>query len=418
MASSIKIVLDNPHADGREAGHKLGPRGVEKATRDALANKHLKHSLGAMSRQGLEAYVLSRLETPPDYNTYPELQDLYPERLDYLRGFAEGAKVKLAAAAVLDYVQYRRETETWYQSYQLQRSPGNCSGIILIGPDGVLGSHSAESTPPPRPRGHRHRTPGPFKKRVAKPKLVDLTLKRPRTGYIESWGTTNEMGVGCVAGVSCGVWLDEPIEDVWPIKSVPLLRFARDIPHLEELYRRYTLHNWGRASQAWADIHGNALIVEKSFRRIGTRRHSGPGALWCTEGHFQSDEMSSFIRAKRLEYLARAGKSLGAGDMQYATDCAVRFTHIGELCDQPWGLGIDHLRRILSDHATFPRAVCRHGGPDTDPYDDTVTMAQSMANLTHNRHHGRGWKPWKRFCCEVVEGIGQYPSRPCGQGAF
>lgn len=418
MPPTITIVPENPFADGRDAGKKLGPRGVEKATREALAHAYLKDSLGAMSRQSLETYVLARLETPPDFVAFPELQDLYPERLDYLRGLAEGAGVKLAAAAVLDYVQYRRETEIWYQSYQLQRSPGHCSGIILIGPDGVLGAHSAESVPPPRPRGYKHRAARPHKARVAKPKLVDLTLKRPRTGYIEGWGATNEMGVACVAGVSCGVWLDEPIEDVWPIKSVPLLRFARDIPQFEQLYRRYNLHNWGRASQAFADIHGNALIVEKSFRRIGTRRHSGPGALWCTEGHFQTDEMSAYIRAKRHEYLARTNKSLGAGDMQYATDCAVRFTHIGELCDRPWGLGMDHMRKILSDHETFPRAVCRHGGPDTDPYDETVTMAQSMANLTHNRHHGRGWTPWKTFCCETVETVAQYPARPCGRGAY
>lgn len=419
MPPTITIVPEDPCADGRAAGAKLGAKGVEKATRAALASKVLKDSLGAMSRQGLETYVVSRLETPPDYHAYPELQDLYPERLDYLRGFAQGAQVTLAHAAVMDFVEYRQSIGTWYQAYQLQRSPGHCSGVVLVGPDGVLGAHSAESLPlTPMPKGYRHRAPRPHKSRIAKTTAVDLVLKRPRTGYIEGWGTTNEMGVGCVAGVSCGVWLDEPIEDVWPIKTVPLLRFARDIPHLDELYRRYTLHVWGRASQAWADIHGRGLIVEKSFRRIGTRLLEGPGAIWCTEGHFQTDEMSSFIRAKRIEYLARAGKTLGAGDMQYATDCAVRFTHIGELCEQPWGLGLEHMRRIISDHATFPRAVCRHGGPDTDPYDETVTMAQTIANLTHNRHHGRSWTPWKTFCCEALETVGQYAARPCGAGPF
>ena len=244
-----------------------------------------------------------------------------------------------------------------------------------------------------------------------KTKHRDLVLRKPRTGYIESWGVGSEKGVACVASVSCSVWLDERIEDVWPVGQVPLLRFARDAAHLAELYERYTLHNWSRANQIWADASGNAVAVEKCFRRIGFRWIGNDRTLWVTEGHFESPAMFAYMRAKRLEYVQKAGKHLGAGDLQYATDCHVRFTHLGELCHQPWGRGYDHIRRVLTDHAPFPRAVCRHGGPDTDPYDTSVTMLIAFADLTHNRAFGRKWVPWKKWCCEMPEGVTQYP--PC-----
>jgi hypothetical protein len=223
---------------------------------------------------------------------------------------------------------------------------------------------------------------------------------------------TNEKGVGCFAAVSCGVLLDEPIEDTWPIGPVPLLRFARNIDHLAELYRRYNLFNWGRASQLYADIAGNAMVVEKSFRRIGIRMLGNANVLWCTEGYFETPEMYSYIRAKRLEFLEKAGKHLGAGDMQYANDCAVRFTHIGELCYEPWGNGYDHMRRVLTDHAPFPRAVCRHAGPDTADYDTTITQISIFRDATHNRSFERKWVPWKKFCCEMPEEVVQYPRIP------
>lgn len=184
-----------------------------------------------------------------------------------------------------------------------------------------------------------------------------------------------------------------------------------DQGHLAELYRRYTLHNWGRASQLWADVHGNAMVVEKSFRRIGIRMLEG-FALWCTEGYWHDPEMNAFQRAKRLQYIQKAGKHLGAEDMQYATDCAVRFTRIAEFCHQNHGRGYKHLNRILTDHAPFPRAVCRHGGPDTALYDRTVTMGSSFKDLTHNRTFSRGWVPWKKFPCEVPWKATQYPPLP------
>ena len=116
------------------------------------------------------------------------------------------------------------------------------------------------------------------------------------------------------------------------------------------------------------------MKVEKSFRRVGFRRIGASGALCCTEGHFESAEMNAFIRRKRLEYLERMGKHLGAGDMQYANDCAVRFTRLAELVHENWGRGYEHMRKVLTDHATFPRAVCRHMGPDTAAYDRTMTQ--------------------------------------------
>ena len=413
MAGKIEIVPEVPFNDGEEAGKALGRKELRRRTGELQKDKHLKPTLGAMSRTALAKYVDAKLHTPPDFVRYPELEDLYPERVDSLRGLAQGAECSLEEAAVYDYLAYRQQTEQWYQVYQLQREPGHCSGILLVGPDGVIGGQSVESGPPQRkPKSYRWRAPKPYaglkQKRTEYP---DLVLRRPRTGYIESWGVTNEKGVGCCAGNSCGTWLDEPIEDTWPIGSVPLLRFAHSIDHLAELFRRYTLHNWGRGSSVWADTHGNGMIVEKSYRRIGIRMLTG-SVLWSTEGHFESPEMNAYIRAKRLEYVEKAGKHLGAGDLQYASDCAVRFTHIGELCHEAWGRGYEHIRRILTDHAPFPRAVCRHGGPDTDEYDRSVTMGSFFVDFTRNRSLGRNWVPWKKFPCQVPEGVAQYPARP------
>jgi hypothetical protein len=414
MASRIEIQPVIPFDDGVQAGKELGRRALDQATRALLRGTYLRDTLGGMARADLSRYAMARLETPPDYVRYPELQDLYPEKIDFLRGFAKGAECALADAAVYGYVQYRQEIDHWYRMYQIERHPGHCSGVLLVGPDGVLGGQSVESGPPPKPRTYRWRAPGPYAglKRLAA-EHPRLTLRRPRTGYIEAWGVTNEAGVACCAGKSCGVWLDEPIEDTWPIGSVPLLRFAKTVERLEELYRRYTLHNWGRASQIWADVRGQAIVVEKSYRRIGVRRLAGH-ALWCSEGHFETPDMNAFIRERRLDYLRRTGKHAGADDMQYANDCSVRFAHIGELCHRPWGRGYEHMHRILTNHDLFPRAVCRHGGPDTDPYDMSVTLESFFLDLTHNRSFRRVWAPWKKFPCQVPAKVTQYPPRPCG----
>jgi hypothetical protein len=419
MRTAIEIQPERPFEDGVAAGKAEGKENVLAQTQALLGNRYLKRSLGAMSRGALGRFVLSRLEAPPDYGLYPELEDLYPERVDFIRGFASGAACTLTDAAVLSYLRSRDFAARYYfPLHELENgepvpAPG-CTGVLLIGRDGILASHGLDDTPPvPRPRGYRHRTPPPFGRwRVTKTACPRaLALKRPRTGYIEGWGVTNEKGLGAFCGTSCGTWLDEPIEDAWPVGNVPLLRFAANVKQLVDLYRRYTLHNWGRGSQLWADTTGDAVIVEKSFRRVGFRRLEG-STLWCTEGHFESPDMHAYLRAKRLEYVKRSGKHLGAVDLQYADDCAVRFRHIGELCHEPLGRGYRHMTRIMTDHAVFPRAVCRHGGPDTDGYDKTVTQICTFADVTHNRRFERAWIPWKKFPCQRPWTVTQYPARP------
>jgi hypothetical protein len=122
--------------------------------------------------------------------------------------------------------------------------------------------------------------------------------------------------------------------------------------------------------------------------------------------------MHEFVRSRRLDYIRRMGRHLGCGDMQYATDCAVRFTRIGELCHEELGRGLDHMNCILTDHATFPRAICRHGGPDTAPYDQSVTQKSRIADITHNCSYTRSWDPWRAFPCEKPWSVVQYPARP------
>ncbi|HVF10579.1 MAG TPA: hypothetical protein VNA16_07245, partial [Abditibacteriaceae bacterium] len=68
--------------------------------------------------------------------------------------------------------------------------------------------------------------------------------------------------------------------------------------------------------------------------------------------------------------------------------------------------------QVLTNHAPFPRAICRHGGPDTAPYDKSVTQKSWFHDLTHNRSYTRDWIPWKKFPCEVPETVKQFPARP------
>jgi hypothetical protein len=420
MAGDVTIVNENPLQDGITAGKALGASALKAETKKLLAGPHLKNNLGAMSRKSLDAYVTARLSTQPDAVQYPELAELYPDRVEFIVGIAQGAGVTTPEAAVYHYVKYKTEIDAWYWSLQVTGAGAptpeddtHCSGILMRGPDGIIGAHSAESGPPPAPKGYKPKPPRPYKgTKILKPVIKDITVVKPRTGYISSWGVTNEKGVGCAAGVSCSIWLDDPIVDTWPVHNPNLLRWATDIKHFIRLYTRYTTHVWSRASQVWADTSGDGCIVEKSFRRIGVRWIGSAPAIWCTEGHFQTDEMSLFARQRRLEYLARAGKHLGCEDMQYYTDCAVRFTHIGELCYRPWGHNEEHMRKVLVNTDTFPRGINRVGGPDTDPSDPTITMVQTMTQFTKNRSHARNWIPYKKFVHEVPEHIVQYPARP------
>jgi hypothetical protein len=410
--ANIDIVPIIPFDEGVAQGKALGRTAMRQGTDAALRGRHLRRTLGAMSRAMLARQAMARLETLPDYGRYPELQDIYPERLDELRGLASGAGCTLEEAAVYSYVVFRQNIADWHRKYQVCREPDRCSGVMFDGPDGVIGGQSAEDGPPPAPAGYRWQPPGPWaalrQRRPARPPLV---LRKPRTGYIENWGVGNEKGVGCFCSVSCGVLLDEQIEDTWPIGAVPLLRFAGNVRELARLYEHYKLHNWGRQNQIWADTTGDAVAVENSFRRIGLRWIGPDRTLWVTEGHYESPEMFAYMRDKRLAYIHEAGKDLGSEDMQYATDSHVRFTRLAELCHLPLGRGYKHIRRVLTDHAPFPRAVCRHGGPDTAPYDRSVTMASWFSDLTHNRRYSREWIPWKKFPCEVPETVIEYPAR-------
>jgi len=411
--STIEIIPIIPFEDGVAEGRQLGRAQLLRRTAELLEDKYLKPTLGEMSRAEVAQYVMSRLEAPPDYGAYPELEDIYPERLDFLRGLAQGAECTLKEAAVYHYAAYRQYIEAFWWSLQAQPEPGHCSGVMFDGPDGVIGGQSAESGPPPKPEDYRFRPPRPYAGlKQLKTKFPKLTLRKPRTGYIESWGVGNEKGVAQFCGVSASVLMDEHIEDTWPVNDVPLLRFAGTVREFATLYQRYSLHNWTRSNQIWADVSGDAVAVEKCFRRIGLRFIGDDRTLWVTEGHYDTPEMFAYMRAKRLEFLEKAGRHLGAGDMQYATDCHVRFTRLAELCHEPWDRGYEHIRRVLTDHAPFPRAVCRHGGPDTAPYDESVTMGSGFSDLTHNRSFSRGWIPWKKFPCQVAEKVTQYPERP------
>jgi len=401
-----------PFDDGVSEGQRIGRAQMLQQTEALLGGTYLRSTLGAMARAEVSRYVMGRLETPPDYGMYPELEDIYPERLDFLRGMAQGAACTLEEVAVYRYVVYLEHIERWWWTHQAQQEPGHCSGVMFDGPDGVIGGQSSESGPPPRPEQYRFSPPPAYAGLQQLPtRYPPLVPRRPRTGYIENWGVGNEKGVTCFCSNSCSVLMDERIEDTWPIESVPLLRFAADVRQLAELYQRYTLHNWTRANQIWADVSGNAVAVEKCFRRIGLRWIGDDRTLWVTEGHFESPEMFAYMRAKRHEYLQKAGKDLGAEDMQYATDCYVRFTRLAELCHMPWGRGYEHIRRVLTDHAPFPRAVCRHGGPDTASYDQSVTMDSAFSDLTHNRSFHRVWLPWEKFPCQMPEIVEQYPER-------
>ena len=415
MQNDVDIIPEQPFEEGVAAGRKMTGPELERRTRQALSDPLLCGDLGAMAGVQLTQWVMSRLETEPDYTEYPELQDVYPERLDRLRGLAQGAACSLETAAKFDCVLYLHEIREWTAAMNPLPRSGNCSGVLMLGPEGIIVGQSQESAPlTPRPSHYRYRPPAPYAGLRQEPtQRAPAVVKRPRTGYVENWGTTNECGVGLIGAGSCGTWLDEPIEDVWPIKRFPLLRFARNVGELLALYDRYKLFNWGRSSEITADLSGDAAVIEHSFRRIGVRPLAGAHALWATEGNFEQDDMAAFIRARRREYGRQQGLHLGADDFQYEADCGVRFTHLGELAHRPWGRGMDHMRRLLTDHSPFPRNICRHGGPDTDSYDVSVTQCSTIFDLTHNRTHVRQWQPWEHFPCEVAEQVTQYPPRPC-----
>ncbi|MAE60048.1 MAG: hypothetical protein CMJ49_01700 [Planctomycetaceae bacterium] len=400
--SNPQIIDECPFDDGVAAGRALGREALAGQTREWLDDPLLCDDLGAMSEAALARRIVGRLETEPDDGSRPELAEVYPDRVDYVRGVAEGAGCTIEQAALHDYVQYVRGIRDATAMMRPPLDGGGCSGAFMVGPDGVLTGQNIDS-------GAQHRPPD-FGVTESGP--VELTLKRPRSGYICDWGLTNEVGLAAVgAGGSVGTWLDEPVVDVWPYKTIPLTRFARNVGELADLCERYRTFNPGRGTGVWADVTGAAVVVEESHRRVGIA-HVEDDVAWATEGNFQTDSMSAYIRERRLAYVKSRGRHLGANDLQYATDCAVRYCHLGELTHRDLGRGMDHMRAVLTDHAPFPRAVCRHGGPDTDEYDQTITLQSTVRNLTTNRAYARMFVPGKKFCCEVPEVVMEYPPRP------
>lgn len=408
---TIEVVPSDPRGEGAAAGCAMDAAAVRDGIEALRQGELLRDTLGTIERPTLDGLVTARLEAEPDDAALPELREVHPERVEWLRGFADGAGCTLTEAAVYDFLTYRAYTTWQHRIFQLQPEPAHCSGVLLVGPDGVLAGQNIDTAPAPKPSDYRHRRPiayrTPRQRRAAAETLV---VRKPRTGYIANCGVTNEKGVAFIGGGSCGVWLDEPLEDTWPIVEFPYLRYADSAKTLADLFRRYVLYLWGRSSSILADTTGDAYVIEQSYRRTGIRAKADH-AIWSTEGYFHTPEMHAYLRGKRLEYLEKTGKHLGAGDLQYAADCAVRFTHLGELCHEPWGHGLEHMRRILTNHDTFPRALCRHAGPDTDPYDITVTQKSTIFDLTHNRTLVRDWQPWQRFPCEAGEVVREFGLR-------
>ncbi|HOS44716.1 MAG TPA: hypothetical protein PK794_13590, partial [Armatimonadota bacterium] len=187
MITGIEIIPVIPFAEGAAAGTAAGAACV-RARIDALCRgPYLRDTLGALTREELDRRVTARLETPPDVTTYPELQEVYPERVEWLRGFAAGAACTRTEAAVYDYLTYRTYIEGQYRMYQLQPPPGHCSGALLVGPDGVLAGQNIDTAPPPKPADYRHRAPRAYRGlRQRKAVGARPVLRRPPTGYIEA----------------------------------------------------------------------------------------------------------------------------------------------------------------------------------------------------------------------------------------
>lgn len=430
MHEIYEIIHENPFEDGAARGRQLGKAAVLAAIDALLRDPVFAATFAQMDRAGLARHATERLETNPDFQRYPELADLHPERVEAVHGFSAGAGCALQEAAVHQYLTYKHWTITYWQQFQAPDSGalplptvtgGHCSHALLIGPDGIIGGQCIDSAPPPKPAGYVHRpTPscGDWLTRPVVP--FTGTIVKPRTGYIPRWGEgpvgesfwSNEKGLAYLGGGSVGMWLDDPIEDVWPCEYVPLERFAATVDEVVTLAARYTLHNPGKNSLVYADVSGNAVVIEKSLREVDFRFLGDERALWCTEGYYHTPKMATLLNERRAVYLERAGLHPGSPDMQYFTDCVVRYTRLAELCHEEWGFGYLHLNRILTDHAPFPRALCRHNGPDTAPYDTTVTLQSWIHNVTHNLSFTRRWMPWGQFCCAIPWTVTQRPPYP------
>lgn len=399
---TLRIRREDPFEAGRQAGLKDGAERIRAFNGVEVRRIHRRPG-DPRSLSAFAGWALERLEARPDFQTFPELRGLHSDRVLHLRGLAEGGGVTRAEAALYSYLHFRHEIEALWNSLQIGSHPPlarACSAMIFSGSGVILGAHNADSVPEPPmlpPPGNV----GPVRFRVhpqrrSTPRRMELT--RPRTGYIERWGVTNEKGVLILPGLSCNTWLDEPIEDTWPVHQVPVLRFARSARHAAQLWQRYNRHQYRAGTFLILDRAGGAVAVEKTFRRIGLRFPDPRGYLCATDGHFEEPDMHAYRFGRTADYVRRTGLGSGSIDMQYLADCHARYTRLCELGGQTVNRTVKTLAALMSDHAPFPRNLCRHAD-QPGGYDQTVTMQQWIVDLAADRAYHRAWVPGRAFCC-------------------
>jgi len=393
MQVPVCVVKECPHEEGIEEGKALGAEALREQLRQLRADPLLKPTYGQMSDEELGRLLEGRVETEPDVGSFPELAELHPEVIERLKGRAEGAGVPFFEACLHDYLNYRRNQIYWWQLYQNpppeDAAPScGCSGVILVGDEIWLGKNVD------------------YLPEYCTPKVRDkVVVKRPRTGYAPL-PVVSEGGIAVGGGASVGVWLDEPQEDVWPYAKFPVLRFAGSVREVADLYKRYTLYLPSQGANAFVDQHGNAISVDKSYRRVGISK-ARDGRIWFTEGYFQSKGMRRYLTARREAFLRRFDVSPGAYHNQYFADCAVRFTNMGRLAELPGDRRYGQIRTILGDHSAFPRALCRHAVPERAAYDRTITLVSRAIDYGRRTVYER-YATAERYCCEQQDLVFEY----------
>ena len=393
MRIPVCLVDERPYEEGVDEGKALGAAALREQLRQLREDPLLEPTCGQMSDRELRRLLKERMEAKPDVGSLPELAELHPEVTDRLKGKAEGAGVPLFEASLHDYFNYRRNQIYWWQLYQSPPPedtvpPCGCSGVILVGDEIWLGKN-VDSFP-----------------EYCTPKVKDkVVVKRPRTGYAPL-PVVSEGGIATAGGASVGVWLDEPQEDVWPYATFPVLRFAGSVREIVDLYKRYTLYLPSRGANAFVDKHGNAISVDKSYRRVGLSK-AQDGRIWFTEGYFQSKSMCRYLRARRETFVRRFDISPGSYHNQYFADCAVRFTNMGRLAELPGDLRYKHIRTILGDQSAFPRTLCRHAMPERAAYDKSITLISRAKDYARRTVYER-YATAERYCCQQQDLVFEY----------
>jgi len=395
MRVQVCVVDERPYEEGVEEGKAMGAEKLREAIRSLRQDPLLRPTYGQMTDAGLGKLLDERMAATPDVGRFPELAELYPEAIDRLKGKAVGAGVSLQEAALHDYLRYRRDQIYWWRAYQGPppedtRAPAGCSGVILVGEEVWLGKNvdaAPVEYPTPKIKGDR------------------VVVKKPRTGYAPL-PVVSEGGIAGSGGASVSTWMDEPQEDVWPHTRFPVTRFASSVAEVADLYQRYTLYLPGRGADAFVDRKGDAISVDKSYRRVGISK-ARHGMVWYTEGHFQSENMRQFLAERRAMFAEQFGITLGSYHNQYYADCAVRFANMGRLAELPLGRRYEHIRRILGDHSPFPRALCRHDGPDRADYDKTITLVSRTIDYARRTIYERFATP-DQFCCEEPDRVFEF----------